>query len=133
MPTTTPMTPTTPTTTTPTTMTTTTMMVLMMHSRAWSLEGLIVLLYVHSHMNKHVCQIWCRLVHQFSSFPRRFFIFYPIFDHLKSPKIPPGVTRGYLFLAYVHSQMDPHVYLIWTQSVQPFGHLPQWGIEGLFV
>ena len=36
-----------------------------------------------------------------------FFIFDPI---TPPPQMPSGLSRGWLFLAYVHSKMNPHMY-----------------------
>ena len=51
---------------------------------------------------------WCQLVQPFDNFPRLL-----NFDPLPPPpQMPPGVLRGDLDLAYVHSQMNPQT---WTK------------------
>ena len=50
----------------------------------------------------HICQIWCQSVQPFDSFN--------ILMNLrpsKTHKMPPGILRGELYLAYVHSQTNP--------------------------
>ena len=56
----------------------------------------------------HVYQIWCQSVQPFDSFPRVF----NLWPH--KPPLPhaPRVLRGELYLAYVHSQMNPQT---WTK------------------
>ena len=56
-----------------------------------------------------VCQIWGQSVQPFDSFPRLLNLWHP----LPPPsEMPPGVLRGDLYLAYVHSQMNPQT---WTK------------------
>ena len=50
----------------------------------------------------HVCQSWCQSVQPFDSFSRLLNVWPP-----KTPKMPPGILRGELYLAYVHSQTNP--------------------------
>ena len=50
----------------------------------------------------HVCQIWCQSVQPFDSFNRLLNLWPP-----KTPKMPPGILRCELYLAYVHSQTNP--------------------------
>ena len=55
-----------------------------------------------------VCQIWCQSVHPFDSFPKLLNLWHPT----PPSEMPPGVLRGGLYLAYVHSQMNPQT---WTK------------------
>ena len=52
-----------------------------------------------------VCQIWCQSVQPFDSFNRLLNLWPP-----KTPKMPPGILKGELYLAYVHSQTNPQTY-----------------------
>ena len=49
-----------------------------------------------------VNQSWCQSVKPFDSFSRLLNVWPP-----KTPKMPPGILRGELHLAYVHSQTNP--------------------------
>ena len=49
-------------------------------------------------------QIWCQSVESFDSFPRHLNLWPP---KTPPPKMPPEVLWGDLYLAYVHSQMNP--------------------------
>ena len=57
-----------------------------------------------------VCDIWCQSVQPFDSFPRLLNLWHPTPPHL--PKCSPGVLRGEVYLAYVHSQMNRQT---WTK------------------
>ena len=57
-----------------------------------------------------LCQIWGQSVQPFDSFPRLFNFWHP--NPSPPPEMPPGVLRGHLYLAYVHSQMNPQT---WTK------------------
>ena len=59
-------------------------------------------------IRRHV-PILCQSVEQFDSFPRHLNLWPP-----KTPQMPPGVLWGDLYLAYVHSQMNPQT---WTKVV----------------
>ena len=74
----------------------------------WDIEGRIVFsLCPFPDESSDVYQIWCRSVQPFDSFPRLLNLWPP------SPlQMPPGVLRGDLHLAYVHSQMNPQT---WTK------------------
>ena len=50
----------------------------------------------------YVCQIWCQLVQPFDSFNILLNLCPPI-----TSKMPHGILRGELYLAYVHSKMNP--------------------------
>ena len=49
-----------------------------------------------------VCQIWCKSVQSFDSFPKLLYLWPP-----RTPRNAPGVLRGELDLAYVYSQTYP--------------------------
>ena len=67
----------------------------------WDIEGRVVFsLCPLPDESADVYQIWSRLVQLFDSFP--------ILLNLWPPK-PPGVLRGELYLAHVHSQTNPHI------------------------
>ena len=76
--------------------------------------------YIHSHMDLQMCAKFdanwsSRLTTQ------DFWNWYT----LTPPQMPPGVLRGDLYLAYVHSQMNPHTCSkSWCQSVEPFDSFP---------
>ena len=65
-----------------------------------------------------VYQIRCQSVQPFDSFPRllNLWSLTP-----PPPEMPPGVLRGDLYLAYVHSQMNPHRR---EPKLVPIGQLP---------
>ena len=63
--------------------------------------------YIHSQMNLHMC---AKFGYNRSSRLTASVDFW-ICDPLKPPKCPPGILRGELYLAYVHSQTNPHT---WT-------------------
>ena len=52
----------------------------------------------------HVCQIWCQSVQPFDSF-NILLNLWPT----KTPKIPPGILRGELYLDYVHAKTNPQM------------------------
>ena len=72
------------------------------------IEGRIVFSYVHSQTNPQTCtKFGANRSSSLTAFPD-IWICHP----LKSPKMPPGVLWGDLYLAYVHSQMNPQT---WTK------------------
>ena len=74
----------------------------------WDIEGPIVFsLCPFPDESADVYQIWCQSVQLFDSFPRLLNVW-----PLKTPKIPHGILRGDLYLAYVHAQMNPQT---WTK------------------
>ena len=63
----------------------------------------ICLAYIQSQINLHMCAKFganrsSRLTAS---------TYFWICDSLKPPKMPPGILRGELYLAYIHSQMNP--------------------------
>ena len=73
----------------------------------WGIEWRIVFsLYPFPDESADMYQIRCQPVQPFYSFPRVLNVWPP------PPQMPTGVLRGDLYLAYVHSQMNPQT---WTQ------------------
>ena len=77
-----------------------------------AIERRIVFSYVHSQTNPQTCtKSLCQSVEPFDSFPRHL----NLWPHKTSPppkKKPPGVLCGDLYLANVHSQMNPQTWTI---------------------
>ncbi len=66
--------------------------------------------YPFSYGSADVCQIWGQSVQPFDSFTRFLNLWHP--NPPPPNDMPPGVLRGDLYLAYVHSQMNPKT---WTK------------------
>ena len=72
------------------------------------IEGWIVFSYVHSQTNLQTCtKCGANRSNSLTASPDIW-----ICDPLKPPEMPPGVLWGELYLAYVHSQMNPQT---WTK------------------
>ena len=107
-----------------------------------TIEGRIVFSYVHSQTNPQIwTKSWCQSVEPFDSFPRHLNSWPP-----KTPKMPPGILRGELYLLFSlcpFPDESADVYQIWCQSVQLFDSFPRllnlwppktpWGIEGRII
>ena len=59
-----------------------------------------------------VCQIWCQSVQAVWQLPNTLNLWPPN----PPPQCPLGELRGDLYLAYVHSQMNPQTWTSWCQS-----------------
>ena len=107
--------------------------------------GPICSTFVHSHIHLHYM---CKIDSQSDQpFDHNFPVFW-IVDPIKPHTMPPWGVMGLIVWAYVHSQMNPDMYQIWCQSVQPFESFPDfwmcdpltpppqhtpWGIDGWLV
>ena len=66
------------------------------------LEGNLFGIYPFPDESAHVCQMCCQSIQPFDSFNRLLNLWPP-----KTPKMPPGILRGELYWAYVHSLTNP--------------------------
>ena len=64
-------------------------------------KGILFGVYPFPDESAHVCQIWCQSVQPFDSFNILLNLWPP-----KTLKMPPGILRGELYLAYAHSQTN---------------------------
>ena len=73
------------------------------------LEGNLFGVYPFPGGSAYMWQIWCKSVQPFDCFPRLLNFWHP---NLPTPQMPPGILRGDLYIAYVHSYMNPQA---WTK------------------
>ena len=87
----------------------------------WGIEGRLVFsLCTFTDESAEVNQSWC----QSDSFPR-LLNSWP----LKTPQVPPCVSRGNLFGVYPFPYEFAHEFQIWCQSAQPFGSFPEFALS----